>query len=200
MTTYKLEDASKEGYKKLTIAFKSTRKWTPTKKKVDKLINTCYKKNGWDYAYVPFVEAYSVADYDTGVSLEGNNDFGVKVKSFKGKASGLKKYKGKTKGNWIKIYKTATIKFQITYPESYTGLCIGLLGDNAKCNVGKPFVAVNDGSEGSGDIDAEYFDATKWTKIKKDKYKEDEKGTPFKFGQTTFYLKGKKNSHWLRVK
>ena len=199
MTSYKLQNASKKGYKKLTIGYKSTRKWTLTKKKVDKIINTSYKKMKRDYIYCPFVGDYAIVDYNTGVSLEGKNDYDVKMKYSKVKTSGTKKYKG-TNGNWIKFPKTVTFNIQITYPEDYTGLCIGFLGINSNGNVGKSFTAIYDGEYSAGDIDEEYFKATKWTKIKKNKYKEDENGTPFRYGQTSYYLKGQKNSHWLLIK
>lgn len=144
-------------------------------------------------------DAYSVADYNTGFSLEGENDYGVKVKSFDAKASGYKKFKGKTGKNWIRIPKNATIKFQVTYPQNYTGLCIGLLGKNLQYPRGKSITVKGDGANSVGDLDQEYFSATKLTKIKNNVYKEDKNGTPFRFGDTSYYLKGKTNSHWMRV-
>lgn len=200
VTTFKKEDASKEGYKKLTVQYTVTRKWTPTKKDVDKIINTCYKKIKSDHCYIPFVSAYTVADYETGVSLETKkNDFNVTKKYSKSKGQGIKKFKG-TKGNWIKMPKKATVKFQVIYPEDYTGLCIGLLGENKKFDW-KDDTTFTDGfgTVFGGSIDETYFtDKTKYIKTKKG-YKESDEGHPIRFGDTTYYKKGKKNSHWIHV-
>ena len=169
ITTYKVENASKEGYNKLTVAYKVTRKWTPTKVKVDKIINTCLKKQKRDYVYLPFADGYTIADYNMGFSLEGEDDYGVEVKSLKGKASGNKKFKGKKKGNWIKIPQNITIKFQVTYPKNYTGLCIGILGANAEYGKSMPISVKSDGVITASDIDKNYFEAVKLTKINKEK-------------------------------
>ncbi len=195
MTTYKIENAADDKYNKLTVGYTVTRKWTPTKKQVDKILKTCYVKLQKDYAYVPFVNGYAVVDYNTGVSLEGKNDFDVTVKTLKNKSSGTKKFK--CKNGWIKLAKTATVKFQVTYPKDYTGLSIGLLGRNAE--YGKTIRVQEDRSIGVTDVDATFFEATKLSKVKKNLYREDEEGTPFRYGDTSYYLKGKKNSHWLRV-
>ena len=108
------------------------------------------------------------------MSLEGPNDYGVTVKTLSAKASGLKKYTGTKKSNWIEMYKTFTAKIQISADD-------------------EDFAYITN-------IDSEFFVASKWTKIADGVYKEDENGTPFKFGQTSYYTRGKKNSHWLRVK
>lgn len=210
MTTYKIENDSKNGYKKLTVAFQSIRKWNPTKKKVEKLLKTEFIKNEKDYAFVPFVQGYSVTDYYTGISLEGKNDLGVTVKEISAKEYGLKKYKGTTKGSYIRLAKKITCKFQVTYPQNYDGLCIGLLGVNSEGKYvtfvsekyneddNSPIVSVRDKT--IGNIDDAYFEAEKYTKIKKNVFKKDkENGTPFQYGDTSYYLNGKSNAHWLQV-
>lgn len=197
LTTYELKDAKKDGYKQLTVAFESVRTWALSKEEVDKIVDTCYKKLEKDYVYVPFAAAYAVTDYNTGVSLEGENDYDVKVKTIKSKTSGEKKYAGK-KDNWISLPQKAVIKFQVTYPEDYSGLCIGLLGCNSE--YGKWVSVSNKGATHSSDMDSLFFDGTKLIKKGKNRYKEDEDGTAIKFGQTSFYMDGKSNSHWIRVK
>lgn len=205
VTTYKTENASKKGFKKLTIAFKATRLWEPTKERIDKIVEA---HAAYDHFVIPNIGSYTVADYNTGVSLEGKNDFGVTCKSFKGKYYGTKKYYG-SDNFWIEFEKSYTSKFQITYPKNYKGLCIGLLGSNTIFYEGKEFMYYGDVSDLSSgltsgvphSVDDAYFEGKKYKKIGKNKYVEDSKnGTPFKYGQTTYYLKGKKNSHWMRVK
>lgn len=199
MTSYKLQDASKQGYKELTIGYKSTRKWMPTTEKVDKIINASVKRTIGDFQYIPFVSGFAVVDYYTGVSLEGKNDYDVTVKILNRKFSGTKKYKG-TDGNWMRIAKTAAINIQITYPEDYKGVCIGLIGANTNTGRGKYFTIEAKGAVGGGYVDDEFFKATKWIKIRKDVYTwNDGTGTPFKYGQTSYYLQGRQNSHWLLV-
>ncbi len=70
-----------------------------------------------DYFYV------TIADYQTGLSLESNTDPAVKVKISKLKRSGLKKFKG-TKGRWYKFYTKASRKVSVTYPRTNKNLCI----------------------------------------------------------------------------
>ena len=199
ITSLKIEDAAKEGYKKLTVAYKSTRKWEPKKKEVDKIF-VANAKERLDYVYVPEVYAYAVTDFDTGFSLEGENDLNVSVKDYKWKISGVKKYKG-SKGRWMKMWKTASTKFEVTYPADYTGLCIGLLGQNTE--YGEWFtisdnVCFTPASECT--VDRQYFTGEKYKRIKKHRYVPDENANPFRFGQTSYYTHGKKNSCWMRIK
>lgn len=201
MTGYTIEDAKKEGYKKLTFSYVSTRMWSPSKKQVDKIFNTCYQKWEQDYVYLPSASAYAIVDYNTGVSLEGENEYGITVSS-KFKSSKIIKYKG-TGGSWIKLPKKEVVKVKVLYPSDYTNLCIGVLGEN-KTREYEDGISVGTKGEfitgyGFSTITSEFFDATKLVRVKKDKYMEDENGIPFLYGQTAYYKKGKSNSHWLRV-
>lgn len=201
VTMFKEEAASKEGYRQITLQYTVTRKWTPSAEEVDKILTTCYVKRQQDYCYLANCSGYAVVDYDTGVSLETkNNDFGVSVKSLKEKAQGTKKYKGKKKGNWIGLPEKVTRKVQVTYPESYDGLCIGLLGDNVD-DPAQTSIAFDDGvATAVGPLDSAFFtDTEKYIKNKK-KYTVSDDGQPIKFGDTSYYKKGKKNSHWMKVK
>ena len=173
MTGFKVTNASKEGYKKLTVSFTITRKWNPTKNDIQKIINRC-NKAGADY--LPNGFYYTVADYDTGVSLEGKNSYHVKVKSLKNKQHGVKKYYGTQKSNWVKLEKSCDVKFEVTYPEDYKGLCIGIGGSNGYSKVVRSNNTI-------GKLDELYFEGNK----------------SYPFGKTSFYKQGKKNSHWLRV-
>lgn len=69
---------------------------------------------------------FTVVDKATGLSLEGENDFGVKVKN-----SGWKKYGQYPKqydndGCWIYYNKYSAVKVAITYPADYKDLCVGV--------------------------------------------------------------------------
>lgn len=183
MTGFKVTNASKEGYKKLTVSFTITRKWNPTKNDIQKIFNR-WDKVGADY--LPNGFYYTVADYDTGVSLEGKNSYHVKVKSLKNKQHGVKKYYGTgTKKNyWIKLEKSCDVKFEVTYPEDYKGLCIGIGGSNGYSKTVE-YEVKKEGFSGTayGELDELYFEGNK----------------SYPFGKTSIYKQGKKNSHWLRV-
>ena len=106
----------------------------------------------------------SVADYDTGLSLERKNKFGVKVRSSRWKTINAHTYRN---GNDTFYVDGARSKVTITYPEDYDGLCIGVGGQNR-----------------IGDTRA---DSSYWS-------------GKTKFGKTSFYKTGKKNSHWMRIR
>ena len=166
ISNYKITN-TKNDMKKLT--FKITYTWnnTFTKMQVHKMV-----KSDRNYK-LPFTNYYfAIVDYDSGKSLETDNDFGVTVKSGGWKYT---KYKKTTDshGCWVRIAKNCTVKVTITYPKDYKSLCIGVGSNNL-------FVSKKSISRKS--IDTK-FDNGK-----------------VKFGKTTYYTKGKSNSHWMRVK
>lgn len=70
---------------------------------------------------------YTVVDYKTGKSLEGDNDKDVTVTDNGWKHLKYNKKKG-TDGAWISFASKTTVKVKIIYPEDYKGLCIGVGG------------------------------------------------------------------------
>ena len=164
ITDYKITNASKKGYKKLTFTFHYAKKWTPTAKDVHKILNSDELAESETIGESLY---YGIVDYDTGYDLEGNNDFHVTVKSGKWKYEGAKKYSD-SDGCWIKTAKSGSVKVTVTYPKDYKGLCIVVGADNVF------------------DKDA-YEDAAFWNGM-------------YAFNATSMYIKGKSNSHWMRVK
>lgn len=160
---YKVSQTKKKGYKKLTFTVEWKRSWTPTKKQVHKMIKNSYWNETGEIGGGYWV---AVVDYDTGLSLDQENDKGVTIKTADAKFSNWKKSTDND-GCWVRIAQTCTQKITITYPSSYKDLCIGVGGVNLK--------------------DATKSDGAFW----------DGEQT---FGKTSYYKKGKTNSHWMRVK
>ena len=65
----------------------------------------------------------SAVDYQTGENLEGNNEYGVKMKCGDWKWIGNRRYTD-SRGYWFEDSEGAEISFSITYPVSYQDLCI----------------------------------------------------------------------------
>jgi len=75
--------------------------------------------------------SFTLVDYNTGMSLEDpNNEFGVAVKKLKNKTTYTKKYRD-SDGLWFRMPKTWTVKLAVTYPSSYKGMCLGVIGSSA---------------------------------------------------------------------
>ena len=108
---------------------------------------------------------YALVDYNTGMSLEDSgNAFGVKVKVLKSKTQQTKKYRDYDKCYFYKAKKW-TVKLSVTYPESYEGLCLGVIGSSA--------------SEASSGVSAdEFFDGAR-TIYKTKLYTKDRKNAHF---------------------
>ena len=69
---------------------------------------------------------YCFADYKTGMCLETENDFGVKVDK---KEITVNKQKFEAKdGYWIRIPVETVYDLTVTFPKDYDGLCFGVLG------------------------------------------------------------------------
>jgi len=125
---FTIKDANKEGYKKLscTIFFEGPK---PTSEQFKKMIHSKFtdKHNGEMYGYAYAVFLY---DYKTGDDLrEDDNDYDVNIKD--------KWINGKTvtrikdsHGCYCDVC-SQKYKFTITYPEDYTGLCIGIAGNGS---------------------------------------------------------------------
>lgn len=125
LTNYKIENAKKEGYKKLTFVVKFSGKTDFTDSQIHKIINSNYvqKKNSVGN------DAYcAVVDYNTGIALEKKNDYNVTVKS---NWSLSKEHEYKDKDGCAITAFTYKLKVTVTYPKNYKGLCIGIGGSTA---------------------------------------------------------------------
>lgn len=161
---YKVSNASKKGYKKLTYTVVCTRQnWSISPSEVHKIVNSSYSKRT---GKIGSGFTCAVVDYDTGLDLEEKNNFNVTVKNSEWKNSNTKIYKD-SDGCSASIQSTGKCKVTITYPKEYDGLCIAVMG----CN------QLNDSKA----------DNAFWKGKKA-------------FGATSYYKKGKKNSHWMRVR
>lgn len=162
ITKYKVGNARKKGYKKLTLTCVNAVAYKPTKNEIHKMTHSShFKKTGIVGANGDSV----VLDYNTGISLTKKNKFNVEVNCSNWKSMKSRIYKDHD-GCYVdfgNLKQTITI----TYPEDYDGLCIGFYADN------------------------------QLTKTKADK--KFQKGKTL-FGKTSYYKKGKKNSHWMRVR
>lgn len=119
----KVSKAKKEGYKKLTFTVVGKQAWKPTKKQVHKMVKSkLCRETGSIGGY----HWWTVADYDTGLSLEGPNKLGVTVKTVK--KNSYKRIKDND-GCYVR-FGVWTTKVTVAYPEDYKGLCIGVGGRN----------------------------------------------------------------------
>lgn len=163
ITNVKVRKSKVEGYKQVSFTFIDTRKWSPTKNQVHKIVNSEFTTveehiGGGGY--------FAIVDYYTGKCLEGENDLGVTVEFSPWDHKGQRKYYDKH-GCWVNLAKYSVCRVVVTYPKNYKGLCVGVGGDNALY--------------GSA-ADDEFWEGEK------------------PFGKTTYYKKGKANSHWMRIK
>lgn len=162
----------KNGKKKTTLTIEYKRSYSKlTKKQVSRIQGTDYEGGG--FADGPY---YALVDYGTGKSLEGNSatakKLGVKVKASKWTHAKGKKVKIST-GYWISLAPKSTAKVTVTYPSDYKGLCLGVWANN---------FLEDDLSHSSYLAHERFWDGKK------------------PFGKTTYYKKGKTNSHWMRIK
>ena len=87
---------------------------------------------------------YCFADYETGMCLETENDFGVKVDK---KEITVNKQKFEAQdGYWIRIPVECVYDLTVTFPKDYDGLCFGVLGRS------KPFKTDDDDAFWAGKV------------------------------------------------
>jgi len=89
MTNYKVTKADKEGYKQCTFTLTFNRSIKPSKKQVNKMGARIDSYGGFGGNFY-----YTVVDYQTGKSLEGENDKDVTVTSSDWKYSKYSKVTG----------------------------------------------------------------------------------------------------------
>lgn len=190
ITDYKIRKAKKKGYKQLTFTLTVKNEWKPKKSEIHKLAMSSYSyktidivKRGEEDSQASPVSGTDfqcyIVDYNTGLSLAAANAmeydtteglFGVTVETKKVKTGSAKKYKD-SDGCIIRL-STWKQYMSVIYPEKYKGLCIGVGGNNVT-----GYREADDGFLFGG-----YGDS---------------KALPF--GKSTYYKKGKTNSHWMRV-
>lgn len=131
---YKIEDAKKENYKKLT--FTAVYKIDPkmTNNEFQKYFHKGAEKyNGTnDFATrMKGMRFVAIVDYMTGENLEyEHNDKNVTVKNGEWKWNKLKTYKD-SHGCWWETNIDSKIKVSVTYPKDYKNLCI-VVGGSSK--------------------------------------------------------------------
>jgi hypothetical protein len=130
LKNYKITNASKTGYKKLTFDVVFQRPSNYSKTEVDNMLDGYYNYD----AGLGTAEYFTVVDYDTGECLENKNTQNVTVKSSSWKYSNTKKHNG-TDGNWAKLSQTVTCSVTITYPKNYKNLCIVAGGTSSINNI-----------------------------------------------------------------
>ena len=85
---------------------------------------------GWWEGFTQPLEAFKVFDYKTGYTLVSNNKLGVKVSLSKWKTSYYPKQYFKMicdgKNNWIRLLKSSSVTFTLTYPKKYKDIVVGI--------------------------------------------------------------------------
>ena len=129
---------------------------------------------GWWEGFTQPLEAFKVFDYKTGYTLVSNNKLGVKVSLSKWKTSYYPKQYFKMicdgKNNWIRLLKSSSVTFTLTYPKKYKDIVVGIGFSNR--------VDVSD--EGAGDV-------------------VDYNSGKLPYGECEYYKKGKKTMSYMRL-
>ena len=146
VANYQVKDA-KPGYKTMTCKVIFTRKWTPTKAQVKKILNANEALYRREYGYIP--DEYDLywggsevflVDYNTGANLATptwSKKFGVYSYSISGIYTvGTKRYYYGNDGEYIYMPTQEFYTVKVTYKSSYTGLCLGVGGGTVKENYG----------------------------------------------------------------
>ena len=127
---YKVKDASKKGYKKISFTYEAV----PDEGTLDMIEKTKgYYDNekgkflkGKKYVIEPVVW-FAVFDYKSGECLDIKNSHDVTVKNSKWKGV----YEKLKKGKGTRYWKKSSSKVEITYPKSYKNMVIAVGGFNA---------------------------------------------------------------------
>lgn len=125
----KFSKASKKGYKKCNVTFVFDTRASLSDSQVHAIGNASYQVQSYFNSY------FTVLDYNTGMSLEGDNDFDVTVKS--GDAKVISENKDTDSHGCWATHSSYYVNVAITYPSDYKGLCIGA-GAATKAGVLKP--------------------------------------------------------------
>lgn len=123
ISDYKITDASKKGYKKLTfkVIYNYNTDWS--QEQIHACNNTDEGFGANDY--------YTVVDYKTGTCLENKNKYNVTVKKIGDWQYSNRVIKVADCGCWIRMSGTQECKISVTYPKEYKNLCI-LVGGSTK--------------------------------------------------------------------
>lgn len=113
-----------DGRVEMTFTFKKTYEpFELTDVQIWKIVNSAPKGNFGGYF------GFCIADYTTGLDLEGKNSLGVECTGGEWIYDGEKKYTA-SDGAWITPYYNATKTETVTWPSDYKDLCIGIFGHN----------------------------------------------------------------------
>lgn len=126
----------------------------------------------WETGSLGGGKYFTLIDYKTGLCLENTKNKKKFNVTVKGGKfkNSNKKWYKDDDGCKIYFYRKSKVKVTVTYPKDYKDLCIVVGGYNVMTG------------EGYADIMADFWDGD----------------APF--GKVSYYKKGKKNSHWMRVK
>ena len=114
-TDFKIEESDQEGYNQLSCKLVYTfPKLKLSKKQVDKIIAV-----GKGFYYI-----WTVLDYDTGLSVEGQNDKDVIVKSGDWEHSDNNYICKGSNGDYTQYSKSVSKEINVIYPQNYKGLCL----------------------------------------------------------------------------
>ena len=126
MSNYKVEKLKGKSKKKLTFTLLFNTNGQLSASQVDTIVQVSQTKYGRRLAGYYF----SVVDYDTGKSLEADNNKGVKV-TVSAKESDVSFHYG-SNGAWVSYPKYWKVKVKVVCPDDYKGLCILAGGTTSK--------------------------------------------------------------------
>lgn len=109
---------TKEGFKECTFTVKFTRKWKMSDSQIHKIADSGVVAGD--------VGCYFI-DYNSGKNLTTSNKYDVTVEVVKDWTYSKTTKYSDPHGCWVTL-SNPSIKFKVTYPKDYKGLCIGLGG------------------------------------------------------------------------
>lgn len=168
----KVTKANKKGYKKCTFTYTSKYKTKLTALQVRKILKSKYFKK---YSNVSGSAFYAIVDYDTGASLEYN--YGSLHERPLIDNLDVTVLESKEKTTNKKKYRDKKTKGWVSLG-TYTCKVSVVYPEN--------YTGLCIGIGGYNIVSETYADSEFWDAMKP-------------FGKTSYYKKGKKNSHWLRV-
>lgn len=133
LKNYKIKNASKDGYKKLT--FTVVFDWDPrfTDEEFEEYAHACRavtEGDGIDFeTKAGHKFDFDIVRYSTGTEYEEKNKEGVIIKQTDWKGSKPKRYEDSC-GCWWQLNTVFKSKYTVTYPENYQDLCLTAFGSS----------------------------------------------------------------------
>lgn len=126
---YNIKCSRKSSGKNYVVTYKVTYKFLSD----PKISTDTIEYDDWYWGMTKPFAMYTVFDYSTGLSLDGENDCGVTVKSLSDwkctyypKQNYTFTFGDYSEESWLRNYKTISKSFSVTYPKKYKNVVVGI--------------------------------------------------------------------------